>query len=140
MGAYLTTLLDQVAASFRTSQPVKTLVNAEGVMLDLPRATPAGLIINELVTNSFKYAFPESSNTQKVRSTAPVITVDIVLKDGIYVVTVADNGIGLPAGFDPSKSQSLGLKLVTFLAKHQLRATIEVRSETGTEFVIRFAA
>ena len=53
------------------------------------------------------------------------------------VLTVADNGRGLPAGLDPQATKSLGLKLVNFLARHQLRAEIEVRNDTGTEFIFR---
>jgi two-component sensor histidine kinase len=53
-------------------------------------------------------------------------------------MTIRDNGIGLPAGFDPRTARSLGLKLVNFLAKHQLRASFGVRSEQGTEFELRF--
>jgi two-component sensor histidine kinase len=53
-------------------------------------------------------------------------------------MSVYDNGVGLPAGFDPLTAKTLGLKLVTFLAKHQVRAKIEVKTEKGTEFVFRF--
>jgi two-component sensor histidine kinase len=49
-----------------------------------------------------------------------------------------DNGVGLPPGFDPAKTQTLGLKLVNFLAKHQMRAKIEVNPDGGTEFIFRF--
>jgi len=51
------------------------------------------------------------------------------------VLTVADNGCGLPEGFDPLKSKSLGLKLVNFLARHQLHADIDVMAEKGTKFI-----
>ena len=71
MGLYLTTLVEQIANSFRSAKEVKTIVDAHGVMLDIPRATPAGLIINELVTNSFKYAFPGSS-TSSVPERPPI--------------------------------------------------------------------
>jgi two-component sensor histidine kinase len=59
-------------------------------------------------------------------------------RDGNYILTVSDNGIGLPAGFDVGTAQSLGLKLVTFLSRHQLRAKIEVNSDHGTKFMITF--
>jgi PAS domain S-box-containing protein len=138
MGIYLTTLVDQIENSFRTTKGVKTVVDAHGVMLDIPRATPAGLIINELVTNSFKYAFPDSFDSAVVRKSPPTITV-MFAKDGEeYVLTVSDNGIGLPPGFDMTKTKTLGLKLVNFLAKHQMGAEVEIRANKGTEFVFRF--
>ena len=51
---------------------------------------------------------------------------------------VRDNGIGLPAAFDPATAKSLGLKLVNFLAHHQMGATVEVRNVNGTEFIFQF--
>jgi PAS domain S-box-containing protein len=137
MGMYLTTLVDQIANSFAATRPVKTIVDAQGVMLDIPRATPAGLIINELVTNSFKYAFPESFDSPTVRNDPPTITVTLTKNEGAYKMTVRDNGIGIPPGFDIAKTKTLGLKLVNFLAKHQLQAKVEVRGDNGTEFIFR---
>ena len=58
--------------------------------------------------------------------------------NGTYLLKVSDNGIGLPAKFDFKTTQTLGLKLVNFLARHQLRAKPEVNKEKGTEFVFRF--
>ena len=134
---YLETLVRQVAQSFGTSKIVIS-VNADGVEIDLPRATPVGLIINELVTNSFKYAFPGSFDPRTVRGSDPAITVAIKKQDGTYTLTVKDNGVGLPTGFDIANSHSLGLKLVNFLARHQLQAGIDVNTTTGTEFIFRF--
>ena len=138
MEIYLTTLLDQIATSFGTSQSVRTVVDVHGVMLDIPRATPAGLIINELVTNSFKYAFPESFDAATVRGAPPTIGITLTKTGTMYQLIVRDNGIGLPPEVDLAKTQSLGLKLVSFLAKHQLRAKIEVKDTNGTEFMFRF--
>ena len=138
MEMYLTTLLDQISRSFQTTKAVKTVVNAHGVMLDIPRATPAGLIINELVTNSFKYAFPASFDSQAIRNSPPTISITLTKNDGEYTMIFKDNGIGIPAGFDLVKTHTLGLKLVNFLAKHQMRAKIEVQSDIGMEFIFRF--
>jgi two-component sensor histidine kinase len=140
MGMYLTTLLDQVTHSLQTIKPVKTIVDAHGVLLDIPRATPSGLIVNELVTNSFKYAFPDSFDSQVIRNAPPTITVTFAQNGGEYVLTVSDNGIGLPPGFDIRTSRTLGLKLVNFLGTHQLMAKIEVNTEKGTKFIFRFNA
>ncbi len=140
MELYLTTLTDQVANSFQTTRSVKTVVDAHGVMLDIPRATPAGLIINELITNSFKYAFPESFDSHTERDAPPTITISLSKDSGMYDLTFRDNGIGLPEGLDITTTKSLGLKLVNFLARHQLRAKIDVHVACGTEFVFRFKA
>ncbi len=138
VGVYLTTLVGQIANSFRTTPSVKTLIDAHGVMLDLPRATPLGLIVNELVTNSFKYAFPDSFDVEAIRNAPPTIAIALAKEDGTYILSFGDNGVGLPTGIDLTKTQTLGLKLVNFLARHQLRAKIEVNSENGVEFVFRF--
>ncbi len=139
MGLYLTTLLDYIGNSFwATGNPVKTVVDAHGVMLDISRATAAGLIVNELVTNSYKYAFSKSLVSGEVRTGPPAISVVIAKNDAEYQMTVKDNGPGLPKGFDITTTHTLGLKLVNFLARHQMRAKIEVNTDNGTEFIFRF--
>jgi PAS domain S-box-containing protein len=138
MVLYLGTLIEQIATTYNPDSPVTTLVEAQGVSLDLARATPCGLIVNELITNSFKYAFPATFDCKAARNEPCTIRISLVLGDGMYVLRVGDNGIGLPANFDIRTTQSLGLKLVNFLAKHQLRATVDVSTVNGTEFSIRF--
>ena len=138
METYLRTLLDQIGKSFQMARSVKTVVDARGIMLDIPRATPTGLIINELVTNSFKYSFPESFDVKAARNAPPTISVILTKNDGMHEMIVKDNGIGLPTGFNLEKTQTLGLKLVNFLARHQIRAKIEVHSDHGAEFIFRF--
>ena len=111
MEIYLTTLIDQVAATFRGKTGVDTVVFARGVVLDLSRATTAGLIINELVTNSFKYAFQPPFNCAVVRGERCTIRITLSEEDGIFIILVADNGCGLPADLDPLAAKSLGLRL-----------------------------
>jgi len=139
MDVYMNTLVDQVVTSYRTDRTINTIVEAKGVTLDLVRATPIGLIVNELVTNTLKYAFPrEATGIKMDRSEPCAIGIQMLSEDGTYLLKVSDNGVGLPAGLDIKKTQTLGLKLVNFLAKHQLRAKIEINTDKGTEFVFRF--
>ncbi|HUH78341.1 MAG TPA: PAS domain S-box protein [Methanoregula sp.] len=138
MGVYLSTLTDQVAGTYQTGRSVRTIVDASGVSLDLARATPCGLIVNELVTNTFKYAFPRSFDCISVRREPCTLRVSLHLAEGIYTLRIADNGVGLPESFDIATARSLGLKLVNFLARHQLRAKVGVSRENGTEFSILF--
>ncbi len=136
MESYLTTLVSQIAQSY--ARPgIRTRVEAPGIVLDLARATTAGLIVNELVTNSLKYAFPSGFDCMAVRGEPCTITVTFSREDGNSVLSVADNGTGLPADFDPLTAKSLGLRLVNFLSGHQLHAEISVRTDRGTEFVFR---
>jgi len=135
MDLYLKNLVNQIAISYGKSARIQTIVHVRDETLDIDRATTAGLIINELVTNSFKYAFPPDFDCMAVRGEPCTIQVSFYNEGGKQILSVADNGCGLPEGFDPLTSKSLGLKLVNFLARHQLRADIEVRSDEGTEFI-----
>ncbi len=104
---------------------------------DLARATTAGLIINELVTNSYKYAFPPGYDCMASRGEPCRIRVTLARENGTAVLTVADNGQGLPSRLDPLATKSLGLKLVTFLARYQLQAEMQINRKPGTEFIFR---
>ncbi|RPJ49696.1 MAG: sensor histidine kinase, partial [Methanobacteriota archaeon] len=130
---------NQIAYSYSSSQSVRTIVDAKGIGLDINRATPIGLIVNEIVTNSFKHAFPPEFMICRTECEDPcTVGVSLTREDGSFLMKVYDNGIGIPEGFDPLTTRSLGLKLVNFLAKHQLRAAIEINRKKGTEFVFRF--
>ena len=91
---------------------------------------PCGLIVNELVSNALKYAFPGGLEGE--------ICIGLHAEpNNMAKLTIADTGIGLPGGVDWNGVQSLGFRLVHSLAK-QLRATVEVYSHIGTEFRITF--
>ena len=139
MGMYLESLVGEITSSYPSRRSILTVVNAEGVHLDLARATPCGLIINELVTNSLMYAFPNTCTGIGEGNEPCTIRVALTLDNGGYTLSVADNGKGLPEGFDTKKASSVGLKLVNFLARHQLQATVELESDTGTKFSLRFS-
>jgi PAS domain S-box-containing protein len=138
MGIYLATLTEQVAGTYQTGKSIRTVVNADGITLDLARATPCGLITNELITNTFKYAFPKMFDCESIRKEPCTLWVSLTASGGFYTLSVRDNGMGLPESFDVKTAKSLGLKLVNFLSRHQLRAKVGVSRENGTEFTIRF--
>lgn len=101
------------------------------VLLDLGLALPCSLIINELLTNCLKHAFPQGQKGE--------IRIEFLRdRSNSYRLTVADNGKGLPGDFDYRKSKSLGLQLVVNLAELQLQGALEVRSDHGTSFIIEF--
>jgi two-component sensor histidine kinase len=100
--------------------------------LDVAQAMPCGLIVNELFTNIFKHAFPPGFDGQ------PMVHIALQLDGETYRLTVADNGVGLPPGYDWQASQSLGLPLVNLWATHQLGGTLDVSSAPGATYTITF--
>ncbi|MBI5576978.1 MAG: GAF domain-containing protein [Deltaproteobacteria bacterium] len=110
--------------------PVKTELDLDDLRFALDHALPCGLVINELVSNSLKHAFPHGEPG----------TIFLSFKRGRGGVELIyrDDGPGLPPGLDPARVDSLGLKLVYNLAVRQLRGKMELRREPVTEFVFLF--
>lgn len=108
--------------------------NGQALVMGVDRAIPAGLILNELVSNALKHAFPEG------RRGAVRIALQRTAEDdggGRILVTISDDGVGLPQGLDIGKSKSLGLKIVDILTR-QLKGSVEMASSAGATFRISF--
>ncbi len=129
---YLRKLTDDLFRSYGLSPDRIALVtHAEGVSLGIDAAIPCGLIVNELVSNCLKHAFPNGREGE--------VHVTLMPKNGMYELTVRDNGVGFPKGLDFRHTESLGLQLVTTLTE-QLDGTIELNANgAGTEFRILFS-
>lgn len=110
---------------------IKFYINIKNVFLDINTAIPCSLIINELVSNSLKHAFPAGKKGEIK------IAMHHLNKDGMEVI-VSDNGVGLPKKVDFRKTDSLGLHLVNLLAEDQLHGDIKLDRKKGTSFHIRF--
>ena len=105
-------------------------LNLDPIYLNIETAIPCGLIINELVSNSLKYAFAQSSVGE--------INIDFhKINSQEFQLIIQDNGSGFPAGFDVENAETLGLRLVRMLA-YQLEATIAIDSQCGTCYNIIF--
>jgi two-component sensor histidine kinase/HAMP domain-containing protein len=111
-------------------------IDVEDITFDVDTAIPCGLIINELISNSLKYAFPEGREG-KIKLTIKKIQAE-VNGDNEYELIVGDNGVGIPESLNFRETKSLGLQLVTTLAGHQLRGKVELNRADGTEFHICF--
>jgi PAS domain S-box-containing protein len=106
-------------------------INVENISMGVDYAIPCGLIINELVTNSLKYAFSDGREGE--------IKITLRTTDGDMIeLKVSDNGIGIPENLDFRKTESLGLHLVTVLVENQLHGEINLNRSAGTEFQIKF--
>jgi len=130
-GNYLQSLSAELQRSHgaRTGKRVDVRVTADELALPIEAALPCGMIVCELLTNVFKYAFPGEGNG----------TADIQLeaRDGRVRLTVSDDGVGLPPDFDPEHSASFGWQLIHNLSA-QLGGTMSVASEGGTRVMISF--
>jgi two-component sensor histidine kinase len=105
-------------------------IEPAGFYLDIESAVPVGLILNETITNVFKYAFPDNN--------AGMVFIDFRENgDDTYILDIQDNGIGLPEGFDPERSSSLGFRIIKELSK-QLRGQFRYVTGRGTVFTIHF--
>jgi two-component sensor histidine kinase len=136
---YLRGLATSVFRSYRArANAVRLRMDVADVSLDVDHAMTCGLIINELISNSLKYAFPEHRNPTDVGGVGPEIHVELRdLPDRWVSLRVEDNGIGIPESIDISKAGSLGLQLVDTLTD-QLKGTLELRRSGGTCVTIRF--
>ena len=133
LAEYLTRLIQYLFRSYEElSAGVMLDMDVRDVSLDLDTALPVSLIINELVSNSLKYAFPGGKGGK--------ICIRARKEDGGagFVLEIRDSGVGLPRGFDPEKTETLGLHLVRGLAVNQLGGSIEQGQGKGTSFIIRF--
>jgi len=113
-----------------SSSAIKLVADIKDVALDINTAIPCGLIINELISNSLKYAFPDGQEGE-------ILIKLYASKDDTFTLIVCDNGIGLPEDLDFRNTESLGLQVVVALVE-QLKGTIELDRSEGTAFKIVF--
>jgi PAS domain S-box-containing protein len=109
------------------SQLVRVTINAPAIDVNIDTAIPLGLMVNELISNAIKYAFPENRKGE--------IVIEIAKDKKTISLVVRDNGVGIPADFDWHNAKSLGIRLVNSLVE-QLQGTIEMDRSAGTVFNI----
>lgn len=131
-GEYVHSLVDTLYSIFNIpSGAIRTVIEIAEQPISITTAIPLGLIINELVTNALKYAFP-SDQKGEIRI---VLTYE---RNNDYVLTVRDNGIGLPNNFRIDAAKSFGMQLVSILIS-QLGGLLNVRNDNGVVYTIQFS-
>ena len=129
--SYLNSIADDLKSFYAASSDrIKVIVKSEPVPLDITQAVPCGLIVNELLTNSFKYAFPDDRSG--------LIEVGFRCADEQCTLEISDNGISLPKNIEPQNAASMGLQLLTLLVQ-QIKGKLTVDRQAGTRFNIVFA-
>lgn len=107
-------------------------LDVDDIYLDIDRAVPCGLIINELVSNSLKHAWKGRSGTGTIS-----ISFKKTNDDGNYCFSIGDDGIGVPDDFDIESATSMGLEIVRILTQ-QLDGIVKLKNDNGTTFIIEF--
>ena len=129
-GDYIRTLSTELFHTYVLDPSIINLkLNVEKIMIDINTAVPLGLIVNELVSNAMKYAFPAGRPGE--------IDISFHQIDDKYVLIVKDDGVGIPSDLDINKVKSLGLQLVTNLS-NQIDGVLKLNRENGTNFEITF--
>jgi two-component sensor histidine kinase len=130
MKAYINDLLCfPIDAYGINEEHIKLAVDIDSISLPVDDAILCGLIINELITNAIKYAFPNGIKGQ--------ITVSLKSLEQKVTISVSDNGVGLADSFDIGSNKTLGMRLIINLAK-QLRGDVVVKNDHGACFTINF--
>ncbi len=135
LGEYIRNLITNLFVSYGVSERTITpRIRVEDITIGVDTVIPCALIINELVSNSLKYAFPDPADGGKHE-----IRIDLRRHEADHqvILTIGDNGVGLPVGLEVQQCESLGLKLVSVLVS-QLRGTLRIDTRDGAEFAIIF--
>src|SRR5262249_39276136 len=130
LSAYAADIVRTVRRAIGDASRVDLRLHGDRLNIGVDQAIPCGLIVNELVTNIFKHAFPEGGWVVLRMGGRR-------LEAGGVGLVVGDEGVGLPADVDLQQPRSLGLDLVVTLAR-QLAASLEIMREHGTAFVLTF--
>ncbi|MCD6016950.1 MAG: hypothetical protein K0S53_71 [Bacteroidetes bacterium] len=127
---YVTTLAKNLVHTYSiNTKKIKLILTLDNLFLSLDASIPCGLIINEIVSNSLKYAFPDNRDG--------IIFVTLrVIKNQVRI-EVGDNGVGILESVDIKNTQTLGLQLVDTLVE-QLNGTLNLKRKNGTTFSIEF--
>ncbi|WP_210521634.1 histidine kinase dimerization/phosphoacceptor domain -containing protein [Hymenobacter terricola] len=131
MDAYIQEIVDHLLASFDCQGLVRAELTVAAVELDVALAVPVGLILNEAITNTLKYAFPAG------RGGRLSIGLEEMPATGHFRLSICDDGVGLPADFEPQQSRTLGLELIRGLSK-QIGGRLEVASAHGVQIRLEF--
>jgi two-component sensor histidine kinase len=127
---YVTTLSKNLVHTYSiNTKKVKLILTLDELMLNLDASIPCGLIINEIISNSLKYAFTDNRDG--------IIFVTLGVNKNKVKIEVGDNGIGIPENVDIKNTQTLGLQLVDTLVE-QLSGTLKLNRSKGTIFSIEF--
>jgi two-component sensor histidine kinase len=126
---YFTALVEEITGLFPGKESVNVKMDIDDIMLTTRILSPLGIIINELITNSMKYAFPGIIDCE--------IVLKVIIKNNSVQIIFRDNGRGLPESVSFEKSTGFGMQLISMLTS-QIKGRVRIDREGGTCFTIEF--
>lgn len=130
IGQFIRDLMVHLAQTYDKSAITRD-INVEKIVVSENQAKPLALVLNELVSNAYRHAFPKDAAGEIAVELQP-------LANDKVSITISDNGVGLPTDFQLDQSSSLGLELVRNIVIHQLRGEVEIIKGGGTQVVVQF--
>lgn len=128
---YTKDLVHELKSTYQPNRDIKLELNIPEINFDVDTTLPLGLVLNELITNAFKYAYEDIQE--------PLLKVELIAENHQYKLIIADNGPGLCTPIDLKNAKSFGLKLVNLLV-HQMKGSIETSHQHGLSYQINFVA
>jgi PAS domain S-box-containing protein len=127
---YINSLVKNLVNAYKVdTDRIEIEIRADDIYLDLQKGIPCSLIMNELISNCFKYAFPDKKPGK--------IIISLKKQDEEYTLIIKDNGIGLPSDIDFETTKTVGLQLVNVLTI-QIKGEVSYKNDDGVEFVLKF--
>lgn len=127
---YISSLAERLISSYKVHKEITLRIESEALMLSINRAIPCGLIVNEILTNAIKYAFPGNSVGE--------IRIGMKVENDKIALTIGDNGIGIPKDLNMTKVKSLGMKLIQVLTD-QIDGDMTIERDRGTVYTLSFS-
>jgi two-component sensor histidine kinase len=125
---------DQVAALSNIyshkDHEIVSEINSSDIYLPIDQAIPCALVVNEILSNTYKHAFKGLKHG--------IVTITATQDNGHIRISVRDNGIGIPEAFDINRTNSLGIKLIRTLVQQQLKGSLTINRKKGTEVIVEF--
>ena len=132
-GKYIKNLTAQLSSVYNNkSNPIQIEFDIEKLDMLIDLAIPSGLVVGELISNAYKYAYPEEEKG----------TIEIFLHQDAernVTFTITDHGVGLPADLNIDNSETMGLRITKNLVEHQLKGTFDLNSENGLKCTVKFS-
>lgn len=127
---YVINLVKNISDTYTYNNKIESKIEIKNILLNIEKAMPCGLILNEIITNAFKYAFKNNKN--------PKLSISMKKNQDKYTLIVKDNGKGIHNKINIYNSTTLGLKLINSISILQLNGSLEYKYEEGSVFIIIF--